>query len=108
MDAAGLQGGAKGVLDAVARHGCGCRGHPETAPARSRKKPHRVAVGFPVLAEQREDLRWQGHIAVLGAFATAHMDDHPCAINIRDLQVGAFLQSEATGIESAQTDAITR
>ena len=108
VEAAGLRGGAPGVLDAVARPGCGGRGHPKTAPARRRQKPHRVAVGFPGLAERREERRWQGPRAIVGACATASLDDHPCASNSRDRQGGAFLQSEAPGVERAQTDAIPR
>ena len=108
VDAAGLQGSAKGALYAVARHGCGGCGHPKTAPARSRKKPHGVAMGCPGVAEQCEGLLGQGDIAVLRAFAIAHVDDHPGTINIGDLQVGAFLESQATGINGTQADAIPR
>ena len=56
VDTACLQGSAKGVLHTVARHGCGGRGHPQPAPARRGKKPHRVAMGCPVVAEQHEGL----------------------------------------------------
>ena len=91
-DAAGLQRSAKGILHAVARHGGGGGGHPEPAPARRWNKPHRIAVGCPVWAEQREGLLGQRHLAVLRPFAVAHVDDHPGTINIGPLQVGAFLQ----------------
>src|SRR5712691_1718100 len=81
MDAACLQSSAKGILHAVARHGGGGCGHPEPASARRWKKPHRIAVGCPVLAEQREGLLGQRHIAVLRPFAVAHVDDHPGTID---------------------------
>jgi len=51
---------------------------------------------------------WQRHIASLGAFATAHVDEPPCTVNIGDLEAGAFLQPPATGVDGAQTDAIAR
>lgn len=108
MDAAGLQRGAKGVLHAVTRHGCGGRGHPATAPARSRKKPHRVAVGFPVLAEPLQGLVGQRDIAVLGACATAHVDEQAGTINVGNLQVGALLQAQATGVNGRQAGPIPR
>lgn len=85
MDTAGLEGGSKGVLHAIARHGGGGGGHPDTATARRGKEPHWMAVGEPILAEQLQSPLWQGHIAVLGAFAAAHMDEHPGTINIRHL-----------------------
>ena len=96
-----LQGSAKGVLHAVAWHGGGGGGHPKTAPARGWKEPHGMAVGFPVLAEQREGRLGQRHIAVLRPFAVAHVDDHAGTINIGHLQVGTFLQPQATGIDGA-------
>jgi len=65
-------------------------------------------MGCPVVAEQCEGLLGQGDIAVLRAFAIAHVDDHPGTINIRDLQVGAFLQPEATGVDGTQADTRAR
>jgi len=108
VEAACRQGSAQGVLDAVARHRGGGGGHPKTAPARSRKKPHGVAMGGPGVAEQREGLLGQGDRAVLRAFAIAHVDGHPGTSNIGDLQVGAFLESQATGIDGTQADALPR
>jgi hypothetical protein len=60
------------------------------------------------VAEQRQGLLGQGDRAVLRAFATAHVDDPPGTINSGDLQVGTFLESQATGIDGTQADAIAR
>ena len=49
VDATGPQGGSKGILHAVARHGRRGGGHPKPAPAWGRKEPARMAVGAPVL-----------------------------------------------------------
>jgi len=65
-------------------------------------------MGVPRLAEQRQSTLWQWHRALLGACAVAHVDAHPGTLNSRDLQVGAFLQPQATGIESAQAGALAR
>jgi hypothetical protein len=92
VDATGPPGSAQGILHAMARHGGGGCGHSQTTPARRGKKPHRVAVGFPVLAEQCEGLLGQRHIAVLRPFALAYVDDRPGTITIGHLQVGAFLK----------------
>lgn len=91
-EAACPQRSAKGILPAGARQGGGGGGHPEPASARRGKKPHRIAVGCPVLAEQREGLVGQRHRAVLRPGAVAHVDDQPGTLTIGLLQVGAFLQ----------------
>ena len=106
VEAAFLESGAQGVLHPVARHGGGGRGHPAPATARGRKKPHRMAVGFAVRAEQREGLLGQRHLAIVRPFAITYVDDHPGTVNIGNLQVGAFLQPQATGIDGAQAGAI--
>ncbi len=105
VDTAGPQGGAQGLLHAVARQGCGGRRPPQTAPAWSRQKPHGVAVGVPGLAKHRAGRLWQRHLPVLRPYAVAHVDDHPGPINIGHLQGGAFLQPQATGREGAQAGA---
>jgi hypothetical protein len=48
----------KGILHTVAGHGCGGRGHPEAATAWGGKEPERMAVGTPVLPQQRQGLGW--------------------------------------------------
>ncbi len=105
-DTAGLQSSAQGILHAVARHGGGGGGHPTPASARCWKKPPRMAVGSPVVAEQREGLLGQRHRAVLRACAMAHVDDQPGTSTIGHLQVGAFLKSQATGREGTQADTL--
>ncbi len=92
VDAAGPQGSAQGILHAMARQRGGSGGHAQTTAARRGKKPHRVAVGFPVLAEQREELLGQRHRAILRPCASADVDDHPGTIHSGHLQVGAFLK----------------
>jgi hypothetical protein len=108
MDAALLKGRAKGILHTGAWHGRGSGGHATTATAWSGKEPHRMAVCFPGLAEQRQCRRGQRHIAVLGAFAAAHMDEHPCTVNIGHPPVGALLEAQTTGVNGRQTDLISR
>ena len=65
-------------------------------------------MGCPVLAEQREGLLRQRHRAILRPFAVTYVDDHPGTVNIGNLQVGAFLQPQATGIDGAQTGSRAR
>ena len=51
---------------------------------------------------------WERHIAVLGAFATAHVDQQAGTVNVRDLQVGAFLKAQATGVDGGETHPIAQ
>jgi hypothetical protein len=107
-EAAGLQRGTQGLLHAVARHrrrGCG---QPDTTTARSRQKPYRVAVGWPVLAEPLQRRVGQWHRAILGAVATAHVDAQAGPSNVGTWQVGALLQAQATGVNSREAGPIPR
>ena len=108
VDAACLPSGAQGVLHALARHGGGCRGQRDPAPARRRNKPHRVAVGFPGLAEPLQGLVGQRHRAVLGPVATAHVDKPAGTLPVGNLQVGALWQAQATGVNRRQTGPLPR
>jgi len=101
MDATGPPRSAKGILHAVARQGGGGGGHPTPASARCWKKPHRIAGGCPVVAEQREGLLGQRHIAVLRPCAVAHVDEHAGTIHIRHLPMRPFLEPQATGRDRA-------
>lgn len=103
MDAAVCAGGPAGLLHTGAWHGVGGRGHADAATTRSGKEPDGMAGGFPVLAPQLQGTRWERPRAVLGACATAHVDDHPCPVTIGDLHVGAFLKPQATGREGGET-----
>jgi hypothetical protein len=108
VDTASPQGGAQGILHAVARHGCGGGGHPQTAAARRWQQPHGRAGGLPGLAAQRQGLLGERHLAILGPFAVAHVDDHAGTIDSRDRPMRAFLELQATGIDGAPASAIAR
>ncbi len=108
VEATGPQDGAQGSLHAVTRHGGGGRGPSKTAPARRGTKPHRVAVGLPGLAEQREGLLGQRHRAVLRPCAIAHVHEQAGTIHVGPLQGGAFLEPQTTGRDGAQAGAVAR
>jgi hypothetical protein len=107
-DPTGVEGSPQGVWHTVARQRRGGRRHAGPATAWRRQEPHRMAGRLPGGAERREGLLGQGHRAVCGACATAHVDDHPRTINSGPLQVGAVLHPQATGIERAQAGARAR
>ena len=65
-------------------------------------------MGGPVLPEQLQGPLGQWHVTVFGTFAAAHVDQHAGTVNIGDLQVGALLQAQPTGVNSAQTHPIAQ
>ena len=75
-----LEGGPAGILHTVSGHGLGSGGHTDATTAWSRKNPGGMAVGCPVLSEQGEGAGGQGDLAVLGACAATHMDEHAGAV----------------------------
>ena len=56
----------------------------------SRKQPQRMAMGAPVSAQHFQGGLGQGHIAILAAFALAHMQHAAAAVNVANLQIHAF------------------
>ena len=53
---------------------------------------------------------WSGqrHVAVLGALAAMHMDHHPLAVDVGDVQIKRFMQPEAAGIDDGQIGFVLR
>ena len=70
-----------------------------TVAARGRKEPARVAMRGPVLAEHRQGAPGQRHVAVLGPLAAMHVHEHPLAVDVADLQVQPFLESQAERVD---------
>ena len=54
------------------------------------KEPGRMTMGAPVGAEQGEQRRGEGKVAVLAAFAVLTMDDHASAVDLGNTEVDAF------------------
>jgi len=108
MDTACAEGSPEGVLYAAPGHGYGSCGHACPSAAWGGKEPDGMAVRFPVLAQPRQGRLWERHVAILGAFATVHMEKHACTVNLGDLQVGAFLKPQATGGDGGETHPIAQ
>jgi len=54
----------------------------------------------------RQCARWQGHTAILVAFAGVDMQDHAGTVTMGDLERDAFLNAQAAGIDDGQTDMV--
>jgi hypothetical protein len=75
---------------------------PEVDPFRPQ-----ILVYEPV-GDQLRLVAWERDIAVLGAFATAHVDKHTCTVNLGNLQVGAFLKPQAAGVAGDETHPVAQ
>ena len=69
---------------------------------RGREQPDRVAMRDPILAEHGQGPRRQRHVAVLGALATMDMDDHPRAVDVADLQIQTFLETQPQRVDGPE------
>jgi hypothetical protein len=69
LDTAGREGGPEGLWHTGSRQRHGGSRHADTPPSWGRKKPDRMAVGSPGLAEALQGAQWPGDITGCGAFA---------------------------------------
>jgi hypothetical protein len=106
LDAAGPQRQAKSPLQSRALHRFGGGGSALAAMAFAWKKPARMPMRLPLLAEQLQRAFGQGDIAVAIAFAGADVQEHALGIHVRNLEMQAFTQAQAAGVEGAQANAV--
>ncbi len=88
-----LDGGVEGVLKTTGGHRGAGSGAVASSGTASGKQPAGVAVGAPVVTQEREGAWRERDIAVFIAFATLDMQLHTRAIDLRDLEVDAFKQA---------------
>jgi hypothetical protein len=106
FDAAGLEGEAEGPLQRGTAHRFGgAAGAQPTVPLGG-KEQDRMAMRFPLLAQEQQRAPGQRDIAVLIAFAGADVNEHPLGINVADLQAQPFAQAQAAGVNGDQADAM--
>jgi hypothetical protein len=70
------------------------------------KQPDGIAVQAPLRAQHAERARGQRNRAVLITFAAANEQVHTRAVDLGDLQVDAFEQTQTAGGNDAQTNAV--
>ena len=86
-------------LYGVAGHGCRWRSRLPMVGVGGGKQPAWMSVSQPVLAKNRQGTRWQRHVTVFGSLAKMHMHKHPLRVDVADLQMQAFLKSQAERID---------
>jgi hypothetical protein len=106
LHAAGPQRQAKGPLQSRAPHRFGGGGSALAALTLAGEKPARVSMRLPLFSEQLESALRQGDIAIAIAFAGPDVQEHALGIHLRDLQVQAFTQTQAAGVDGAQANAV--
>ena len=70
------------------------------------KEQSAVVMGFPLLAQEMQGALGQRYVAVLVAFARADVQEHALGIDVEDLQLEPFTQTQAAGVDGDQTDAM--
>jgi hypothetical protein len=106
LDAAGLEREPEAPLQRGAAHGFCGRGRAEAAVTLGGKEQRGMVVGFPLLAQQLQSALGQRNVTVLVAFARADVQEHPRGINVADLQLEPFTQTQATGVDGGETNAL--
>ena len=94
-----MHGLLEGDVHAALGHGARGRRRWRAFVGLAGKQPHLIAMRHPVLAQHGERLGRQGHVAVFGPFAAAHVDHHPLAVDVADLEPQTFVPAQAEGVE---------
>src|SRR6266542_208673 len=101
-----LHRAVKGFLECALIHRCGSASALKAIRITAGEEPERIAMAQPVRAQQREGLLWQWDRAVLIAFARANVQLHTGTINLGNLELDTFQQSQATAVDNAQTGTV--
>ena len=104
FDAADMEGQPEGALEGGAAQGIGGGGGTLAGMTLGRKEQRRMAVRFPLLAQQQERAPGQRNVTILIALAAADVKEHALGINVAHLQTEPFAQPQAAGINEDQTD----
>jgi len=106
LDAAGFERETESPLQRGATHRAGGGGTETATVTLGGKEQRGMVVGFPLVAQQLQSALGQRNVTVLVAFARTDVQEHPLGINVADLQLEPFPQTQATGIDGDQTDAL--
>ena len=62
----------------------------------------------PILAQQLQRSFRQRDVTVFGAFAVADVNHHAPAVDVREAQIGSFLQPQPAGVDGGETNSVAR
>ena len=103
---AGFKGEPEGALQRGAAYRFGGGGGALAAVAPGGEDQRGMPMRFPELAQEQERAPGQWDVTILIALAGADVEEHAPGINVADLEVQAFPQTQAAGINGDQTDAM--
>ncbi len=106
LEATGPQRQTESALESRALDRLAGRGGALSAVTFAGKKPARMPMGFPLLAEQLQEPFGQWDITVAITFAGADVQEHALGIDVADLEVQAFTQAQAAAINGGQANAL--
>jgi hypothetical protein len=95
-------GPTEGALDTTFGHGRLSLLGSCAASAKGGEEETRVAVGYPIAAEQMEGGLGERDVAILGALPTVDMDHHPVAVDIGDFEMESLVKSQAAGVDGGK------
>lgn len=72
------------------------------------KDQDRIFMSFPVFTKKLEGILWERDVSIFCPFPPMDMDHQPITINIGDLKVKRFTESQPTGIDCAEKDVIVK
>jgi hypothetical protein len=105
-DAALVEGDAEGALESGVAHGFCGGGGALAAVTLGGEDQDRMAVAFPLLAQEEQGALRQRDVTVLIAFAGADVKEHALGIDVADLQAQGFTQAQAAGVDGDQSDPV--
>jgi hypothetical protein len=56
--------------------------------------------------EHGQHLWGEGNVAILAALAPLNVNQHPVTVDLRDLQMQAFVDTQASSVDRGEADAI--
>jgi len=108
FDATLLQGQSKRPLQSRAAHRFVGRGRTLAAMPFGREEPEGVAMSFPKRAQMLQGAPWQGDVTVAIALASPDVQEHPSSIDVGDLQVQPFTQTQSAGVKGDEGDPLVQ
>ena len=106
LHAAGLEGEAKGALQSRTIQRFSGRGRALAGAAFGGEEQARMAMGLPLFAQEFERALGQRDVTILVALAGADVEKQALRINVADLQLEAFAQTQPAGVDRSQGDAM--
>ena len=108
FDSAGTEGDAEGALEGAAGHRFSGRAGALATTAFGGKEQDRMTMGFPLLAQEEQGALRQWDVAVLITFAAADVEEHALGIDVADLEIQTFPETEPAGVEGDEADAMVQ